>query len=324
MQEERVAVTVEQRKVDGFRFWTPPEGFTLHVGPEQRPVALPQIPLPLWGVDAPVATPVADAIGQGLYDYLRRVPEAADAPVYAGILKEAFPHYLTDLAAQIIMINEKEVDAPFLQRKVVGLQIFLHLEPDNAGLFFLLGDTWRELGLMFSEFNHSRNHFLAAMRALQRSLELSPENPAALNKLAQLDFWFADYPAALRRWRQLVVLLDDADTQAALMAQIARLEQGAVPDHPLIEDLEAIGEAMTLLGDNDAAAALALLERLEEEGSFIAALPLPEFFHLLAECRERTGDSAGAFAAFDQALALDATYAPALQGKERIAERNSQ
>lgn len=316
-------MTVEQRKVDGFRFWTPPAGFTLHVGPEQRPVILPQVPLPLWTIDGAVDEPGADAIGQGLYDYLRRLPAAADAPIYAGILKEAFPHFLNDLAAQIIMINEKDVDAPFLQRKVVGLQILLHLEPENAGLHYLLGDACREIGLMFSEFNHSRRHFLAAMRSLQRSLELSPDNPSALNKLAQLDYWFADYPAALRRWRQLAAMIDDAATKTSLASQIARLDQGSVPDHPLVDDLETVGEAMELLGGDDVVGALTLLERLEEEGSLVAELPTPEFFHLLAVCRERSGDAAGAFAAYDQALSLDANYAPALEGKERIVERSS-
>ena len=323
MNEASLSHPEENRSVAGFTFWTPPEAYVLRVGPEQRPVPLPRIPLPLWRADYVNGTPADDAIGQGLYDYLRRLPGAANAARYAEILKEAFPHFLTDLAAQIIMINEKEVDAPFLQRKIVGLRILLLLEPDNAGLHSLLGESCREIGLMFSECAHSRQHFLTAMQALQRSLDLRPENPAALNQLAQLDFWFADYPAALRRWRALSGMIAHPATRELLAAQIARLEEGAVPDHPLVEDLEAIGAAMQLLAAGDAAQALVLLERLEEEGSAVAELPNPEFFHLLAVCRERTGDVAGAFAAFARALSLDATYVPALQGRDRLAERSS-
>ncbi len=322
MNRESLVPHEESRSVEGFTFWTPPEDYVLRVGPEQRPVPLPQIPLPLWAAACTDGLPSADTIGQGLYDYLRRLPEAADAPIYAEILKEAFPHFLTDLAAQIIMISEKEVDAPFLQRKIVGLRILLLLEPNNASLHYLLGEACREIGHTFSEFAHSRQHFLAAMRAWQRSLELSPDNAAVLNQLAQLDYWFADYPAALRRWRALSAMIADPATREQLAAQIVRIEQGAVPDHALVDDLETIGEAMQLLAAGEEAQALSLLERLEEEGSVVAEFPNPEFFHLLAVCRERTGDIAGAFAAFDQALTLESEYAPALLGKDRLAERN--
>jgi hypothetical protein len=95
----------------GFRFWTPQAGATIEVGAERRQFPLPQLPLPVRSV---CGDPEAHDIGQGTYDYLRQFPDAPSAELYAELLRDAFPHFLSDLAAQIVMINEKEVDAPFV------------------------------------------------------------------------------------------------------------------------------------------------------------------------------------------------------------------
>ena len=313
---DRHSQTVNTAGRFGFRFWTPVAGATIEVGAERQPFLLPVLPLPVRSG----GEPDANAIGLGAYDFLRQFPEAEFAREYAELLRDAFPHYLNDLAAQIIMINEKTVDAPYVQRKIAGLKILALLDPGHAPLLQQLGSAYWDLGLMFSELGRCRSHFLAAMKFLQQALAADGGNLAALNLLAQIDYWFGDYPTARMRWSQVVAGIAPGAAREELLAKIRRIDELAVPDHPVVDDLETIGSALTLLGADDYAAARDLLEALEADGTLINEMPMAEFFAVLGLCREHCGDAGGAQVAYDQALALDAECSEAMAGCKRIAQ----
>lgn len=303
-----------------YRFWTPPAGRTVEVGPERTPVPLPGIPLPLHREDLAVGEPAADAIGRGVYDYLRQYPDCPHNTRYAELLREAYPHYLADMGAGLAMLDHKEVDALYVRRKITGMKILALLDPENAGLWRQMGIAAFDLAMTFTELLRCRPHLLEAMGYLQRVLKLLPGDQAALNYLGQIDFFLGDYPAAARRWSILAARLAGEPAGPALAAKVTRIERGEVPDHPLVDDLEAEGEAMAACGAGDYSGALRILEALEEEGTLPAECPTPEFYYLLGFCRGKTGDAAGSFAAFEQALELDPGYAPALEGKETVME----
>lgn len=298
----------------GFRLWTPAAGATIEVGAERRPFLLPVVPLPVRCS----ADPEANDIGLGVYDYLRQFPDAEFAGEYAELLRDAFPHYLNDLAAQIIMLNEKTVEAPYVRRKITGLKILALLDSGNAALNQQIGTACWELGLMFTEFGNCRSHFLAAMKYLQQTLAIDGGNLAALNLLAQIDYWFGDYPTARLRWLEVVDRLAPGAAREALLARIRRIDEQTVPAHPVVDDLETIGSALAYLGAEDYAAARDLLEALESDGTLIEELPMAEFFAVLGLSREHCGDAGGAYAAYEQALVLDASCPEALAGQERI------
>jgi len=65
------------------------------------------------------------------------------------------------------------------------------------------------------------------------------------------------------------------------------------------------------------------LERIQESGSVMNECPSAEFLFLLGLCREKNGDPAGAFEAFDQALDLDPENEPARLGRDRILDGRS-
>ncbi|MEJ2699353.1 MAG: tetratricopeptide repeat protein, partial [Desulfuromonadales bacterium] len=207
--------------------------------------------------------------------------------------------------------------------KLAFLKIFSLLEPENPRVLQMLGKTCFDLAFMFPELKNSRLHLLKAMGYLQQSLTKLPEDPGILNYLAEIDYLFGDYPAATRRWSGVAELVGDAATREALQGKVQRIRDLAVPDHPLIDDLESIGEAMELLAAGESREALAILERLEEEGTVPSEFPSPQFYYLLGACRERTGDAAGAFAAYETALQLEPDFGPALEGKERILDGRS-
>jgi len=297
--------------------WMPPAGASVEVGAERSSLPLPELPLPLHRADM-AEPPTTDAIGRGLYDYLRQFPDCPHAAAYAGLLCDAFPHYIADLGAQIVMLDHKEVDAPYVQRKLSSLKILALLEPENPALLQQIGMAHYELGLMFPQLPQTRSHLLSAMGTLQRSLQHQPNNPSGLNLLGQIDFLFGDYPSAARRWRQVADLLEEGAVRRALQERIETIAAGGVPDHPLVDDLEAIGEALLLYGRGCCREAAEILDRLEEEGTIHRELPSAEFYYLLGMCRGKAGDAGGAIAAFDQALSLDADCASALEARERL------
>ncbi|BCR04962.1 hypothetical protein DESUT3_20310 [Desulfuromonas versatilis] len=307
-------------KSKDFLLWTPPAGRVVEVGPQRLKVPLPEIPLPIHRKDIDSEEPSDNVIGEGLYDFLRQFPDDSHATRYAKLLQEAYPHFLADLGAQIVMLEHKEVDAAYVQRKINFLKILALLEPGNPGLMEKLGLSCFELGMMFAELPRTRTHLLKAMGYLQRSLNVQPENPTCLNVLGQIDYLMGDYPTAARRWGGVVDLLEEPTVRGALGEKIARINREEVPDHPLLDDLEAIGAAMEHFGRGEIHEATTILEILEENNILDSEFPLPEVFHLLGMCRARNGDPGGAFEAFEKALELDPGFAPALAGREAILE----
>ncbi len=301
-----------------FQLWTPPAGRVVTVGPEAAEVPLPAVPLPIRREDLQGGEPSDDAIGLGIYDYLRHFPDCPHAGDYARLLGDAFPHYVADLGAQIVMLEHKEVDAPYVRRKIAGMKILALLDPDNPWLQQRLGMAQYELALMFTELRDCRRTLLGAMGHLQRSLKHLPDNPTSLNYLGQVDYLLGDYPAAVRRWRGIVDQLENGATREAFAVKIARIESGEVPDHPLVDDLEVVGRAMELYGRGEIEEALMILEQVEEAGALVAELPSAQFHHLLGMCRLRSGDPGTALVALEKALEIDPDYQPAQEAKDQI------
>jgi len=307
--------------VKGFRFWTPPADRIVEVGPEKRPVALPELPLPIHDQARPDAEePSDDAIGKGLYDFLRQFPDCEHNTIYARLLRDAYSHYLADIGAQIVMLEHKEVDPAYIRRKISYMKILLLLDPENPGLLQRLGMSCYELALIFSELLDCRWNLLAAMGYLRRSLKALPAEPSILNFLAQIDYLLGDYPSAARRWQKALGGIDNEATRKALAEKVAGIEEGCVPEHPLTDDLEAVGVAIEHYAGGEIIEARLILERLEEAGTLTEEFSMPEFFYLLGMCRGRDDEPAGAFEAFDRALGLDPDFAPAAEGKDKILE----
>ncbi|PLX79121.1 MAG: hypothetical protein C0615_02850 [Desulfuromonas sp.] len=300
---------------DQFQFWTPEAGEIVTCGPAQEQIPLPSIPLPIRKELFESDRPTDDAIGTSVYDYLREFPECPNNTAYAEILRDAYPHYLADLGAHIVMLDHKDVEAPYIKRKITSMQILLLLDPHNQGLLQQLGINFYQLALMFPELPHCRRHLAKAMQYLSRA----GEDATSLNYLARIDYLIGDFPKAIERWTRVVQMIDDPPTEAAINEQITLLQQAGEPDRSLLEDLEAIGAAMRMIADHDITGAKSILERLEEEGSVPEQFPNPEFYYMLGFCREKLNDAAGAVASYNDALALDPDHAPSQQGIERVA-----
>lgn len=291
------------------------------VGPEQRAVPLPQQPLPISAHSVRNGgRPDDDALGVGIYEYLRRYPDCEGGYYLADLLRNAYPHYLADIAAQVIMIEEKEVDAPFLQRKITGLKILALLEP-RPQLYYQLGRSYFEFATMFAELPYCRNHLLAAREYLRRALLLDGSDPATLNLLAQIESWFGIKDEAFRLWQQAAALVAEP-TRSALLQRAEDLSSARALG-PLVDELEALGETLVMIASGDFAQALAILERLQEQGRIMAELPTPEFYYILGYCREQCHDPGQALVAYVLALELDPDFLPAQSGLARLDQGES-
>lgn len=313
-------MVTESLSPDFFQLWTPPPGRSVAVGAERRELPLPQVPLPLHGKDAAAGEPDDNAIGAGIYDYLREFPDCPHNRDYARLLQEAYPHYVADIGSQIVMLDARPVDPPYIRRKITLLKILLLIEPHNRGLLQQLGMAHYQVGLMFSELHRCRLDLLKALGYLQRAQGIA-RDLLSLNYLGQIDYFFGDYPAAARHWQGVVDHLPAGPARDELQRRLARIDRGDVPDHPLIDDLEKIGQADADFRAGALSDALAAMEELVGNDRFLALYRPPEFFYFLGLCREKTGDGDGAAVAFAEALRIEGSYAPAQEGLQRVTAR---
>ena len=301
---------------DRFSLWTPPAGATVVVGPERRAHLLPGCPLPIHRGDLGEDRPTDAAIGQGVYDYLRQFPECAGNTLYAELLRDAYPHFITDLASHAVMLDAKQVEPAYVVRKLICLKILHLLEPRNCGLLQQLCRGYFELALEFSELSSCRKHLLEAMRFGQELLAVAPEDLQALSLLAEIDMLFGDMPAAAGKWQRLAAQVGDPVTRERIEARIAACSCSECPESTLVDDLEAVAEAMRLHALGDDPGAVLVLERLEEAGRLTTALPSADFYWLLGVCRQRCGDVGGAVRALHQAMELEPGHGAAQQALE--------
>ncbi|MDY0268020.1 hypothetical protein [Trichloromonas sp.] len=303
-----------------FTLWAPERGMTVPVGPEQTPVPLPVIPLPIHPEALKEGNPSANAMGEGVNDYLRQFPDCLRNRQYAELLRDAYPHYLADLGAQILLIDHREVDSESIRQKISYMKILALLDPGNSGLRLRLGIEYYQLSQMFSEFADARSSLLKAMGYLQEVLKADPENLQALNVLGRIDYLFGDYPSAVARWRQVVDKLPPGEARDSLSEMAARLQGQEPPETPLIDDYEYIGAAMDSYGQGHYEEAVTTLDIIEERGQFTAEIPCCEFYHFLGMCRSRMGNTGGAFEALEKALELNPDYTEAREAMDRLLE----
>lgn len=306
-----------------YRFWLPTEGMTITTGPDNEEIEVPQILLPIHAAELQKSkNPSEKIIGEGIYDYLRRFPDCPNNAEYAKILKAAYPFYISDLGSQIIMLEVKEVDPPYLRRSINMMKVLALIDSENFGLLQKIGAAYFDLAMIYTELVNVRREFSAARLWLEKARRIQPEALDNLNHLAQICYFSGAYPQAKLYWQIVVDKLEDGSSKTELLTRLEKIVSADLPSQPMIDSLEAIGIAMEHYNAKEYGEACIIMERLEEEGSLPAELPNPEFFYFLGLCREKNEALAGAFESFGRALELDPQHEAAQQGQDRIVDGN--
>lgn len=284
---------IEPTPLAGIIYFTPPDGYQLS-GRDGR-VAIPwggKPAIPLLEEDFAAletdGTPDYDMVGRGIYQALRLNPDCTGAAGYAGVLKEAYPHIVSELGGQIIMLEAREVDVPYLDRKINFLKIMALIDPDNAGLPLEIARAYVEKGSSLSSMQYAVSSWYAAEKQLKTALDLNPLDRHAAYEYGEAQYVLGRYGQAAEIWSELITLLESAE-RARVEARIAAILAGKIPTVPPLDYLTALSIAVEQHhnGFNDDAAAI--ITDVLADTVFSEQFPMNEVYYLLGTCYQEIG-----------------------------------
>lgn len=293
---------VLQTPLAGICYFTPPEDYQLS-GRDGR-VAIrwgARPPIPLLEDDFSAlgtnGAPDYDMVGRGIYQALRLDPECHGAAGYAGVLKEAYPHIVSELGGQIIMLEAREVDTPYLDRKINFLKIMALLDPDNAGVPLEIARTYVDKGSRLSSMQYAVPCWYAAERQLKTALDLNPDDVHAAYEYGEALYVLGRYERAAEVWSRVTSALEAAE-RARLEARIAGILAGKTPMVPPLDYLTALSVAVEQHHSGFSDEAAAIIKDVLDDPVFAGQFPLNEVYYLLGTCYQEIGLMAEAAEAF--------------------------
>jgi len=284
---------IKPTPLPGIRYFTPHEAYLLS-GRDGK-VEIPwsgKPPIPLLEEDFPAAqanlTPDYDMVGRGIYQALRLNPDCSWASEYALILKEAYPHIISELGGQIIMLDAKEVDTPYLDRKISFLKIMALLDQTNAGLFLEIARTCMEKGSRLSSLQQAVTSWYDAEKFLKLAQELDPEDHHAAYGYGEALYVLGRYCQAAEVWKSVLPRLGESERNR-VEVRIAAILAGKLPLVPPLDYLTALSVAVEehQAGLNDEA--VAIIEDVLADQVFREQFPLNEVNYLLGTCYQEMG-----------------------------------
>lgn len=279
--------------VEGIRYFTPPAGYQLS-GRDGR-VAIEwqgKPPIPLLEEDFPaletIGNPDYDMVGRGIYQVLRINPDCSGASDYAAVLKEAYPHIISELGGQIIMLEAREVDTPYLDRKINFLKIMALLDPDNAGLPLEIARAYVDKGTRLSSMQYSVPCWYAAEKQLKTAISLNPGDHHAAYEYGEALYVLGRYEQAAEVWSEVIPELEPAE-RARVESRIAGILIGKIPVVPPLDYLTALSVAVEQhhIGFSDDA--VAIINDVLADKVFAEQFPMNEVYYLLGTCYQEIG-----------------------------------
>lgn len=283
------------------KYFTPPDTYLLS-GRDGR-VSLPwagKPPIPLLEEDfafLETDAPDYDMVGRGIYQALRLNPDCAGAMEYAAVLKEAYPHIISELGGQIIMLEAKEVDTPYIDRKINYLKIMALIEPENSGLLLEIARAYIDKGSRLSSMQHAVSCWYSAEKLLMAVLSLNPDDYHAGYEYGEALYVLGRYEQAAHVWSGLIDHLDPTE-RARLEARIAAILAGKTPLVAPLDYLTALSVAVEQHGNGHSDDAAAIIEDVLADPVFGEQFPLNEVYYLLGTCYQNAGLMAEAAEAF--------------------------
>lgn len=279
----------------GIRYFTPGTDFTL-TGRDGR-VNIPwhdRPAIPLLDEDSarlaeiPNSTPDYDMVGRGIYQALRLNPECHGAATYAAILKDAYPHIISELGGQIIMLEAKEVDTPYIDRKINFLKIMALVDPDNGGLPLEIARAYVEKGSRLDSMQHAVVSWYAAEKQLKAALAINPDNSHAAYEYGEALYVLGRYERAVDIWSELIDRLEVKE-RARVESRIGAILAGKTPKVPPLDYLTALSVAVEMHHNGMNDDATAIINDILADQIFAEQFPLNEVYYLLGTCYQELG-----------------------------------
>lgn len=261
--------------------------------------------------------PSYDAIGRGIYQALRIDPDCTFAERYAFVLKEAYPHFLSELASNILMLDKKDIDIAYLDRKITCLKVFSKIEPDNPCFPLEIGLAFLEMGTSLAALHRATASLYQAEEYLQRAVELSPDVIASRHHLAEVSYLLGKYDIARCIWHGIIPSLPREEAQK-LEERADKVAEGSVPLVPMVDYLESAGIAFDCYQQGEWEEAAAILYDILGDEVLQADFPLPELWYVLGMCCVRLEMPSHAGEYLKQAIELKPNFAEAREALASI------
>ncbi|BDV42831.1 hypothetical protein GURASL_17540 [Geotalea uraniireducens] len=312
--------TKDLTPIKGIRYYYPPEDAVLVFKDEKARIPYGSLPIPLLEEDftAIEGEPSYDAVGRGIYHALRNNPDCNYASRYAELLRDAFPHYIAELASHAIMLDNKDVEVPYLDRKINCLKILALLEPDNGGLALEIGITFLDKGLRLSALHLSTVSLYRAEHFLRRALTLLPGDKKVLRYLGEVCYLLGKYDEAANCWQPIASEPELPDA-AKLTERLERISSGTLPRIPPVDYLEALGVAFNAFHAGDYEEALAIIQDVMMDRTFCDEFPIAEMHCVLGKSFAELNMPKYAEEALRTALAIDPDHEESRNCLEQLA-----
>lgn len=182
------------------------------------------------------------------------------------------------------MLDAKEVDAPYLDRKVNLLKIMALLEPDNAGLWREIGRTLMEKGSRLEAAHLAVQSWYGAEKFLIRSVELAPDDLHTCYQLGETHYVLGHYNQALALWEPLIGKLQEETERSNLERRVEAIRHGELPKVPAVDYLTALSVAFEQHQDDQFYEAAAIVEDVLQDTVFCAQFPMAGVYRFLEQC----------------------------------------
>lgn len=307
--------------ITGITWHTPPRSAVLQGRDGRAVISFEGVTVPLLDADFKAlegGEPDYDMVGRGVYAALRTNPDCSGNALYAGWLRDAYPHLLGELASHIIMLDHKDVDVSYLDRKINYLKVMALLDPENSALTAEIGAACLDRGLSMSALQQCTVMIYRAEKFLAAAVEKSADNLQARVRHAEAQYLIGRYELAAAAWGELESLLDAGDSQR-LKLRRERITGGGVPKIPPVDYLEAIGVAFGCFQSGDYEECAAILSDVLDDLVFVEDFPLPEVWHHLGLCYQNLAMPKNAVECFVEALRRDPEFTDARIALEALA-----
>ena len=217
---------------------------------------------------------------------------------------------LKDTAESLLVDAVQDYDAGNLKDAMARLSVIIDAFPDNDAAHYYMALC-----------HVRRNDADSAVKELRKASLLDPANFWYKDRLAALyamtgqeeeavevyEGLVRDHPRKIDLYYSLVNLYARLNSLDKVMATLDEIETMAGRD-----EQTAMARYDILMHQDKADEAFRLLEEISEE------YPSPQVFAMMGDARLADPDDSLAMAYYDQALALDSEYAPALLGKSEV------
>lgn len=272
--------------IEGITYFQPAEGFRLTGRDGLVDIPWQNQPIPLLDQDYRAAletgAPGYDQVGTGIYQALRRNPECSDAQFYADILRQAYPHIIAEIGGEAIMLDAKDVELPYLDRKIILLKIMALLEPDKPGLWREIGRTLMEKGCRLEGCHLAVQSWYGAEKYLTRAMNNDPEDLHTCYQLGEVHYILGHYDQALALWEKMLDASPASDKQA-IRIRVDAIRNKSLPMVPPVDYLTALSVAFEQQQESNLEEAAAIVEDVLADPVFCAQFPMAEVHRFLEQ-----------------------------------------